>query len=437
MNYGVIADRVARNVGFAPELDDPNDRLAASWLFSFLSDVEKIAVLASERGDGVEGQLEDEIVHRDTFAEVARKYGGLRPTSRAVREITSYLADLKGPASQAVLNVVCECWLEGVFHHLGRWGFADKLFREVEGDETRHVVGAIDGAGGVNPDEILPMVRRIERLLAQVASDPGFAIPLYHFGGIERYSAIGRASVANHRRACGYLGIEAGEQIRDLTAASRAAVLSRRLDPEPLPLTPWEQTRSGLWYETASQIGINYFPLRQLSSWHLEALFVRALAMAFESHPRVRAVFRNGGLYWPKTVKIGIRRKMRGRGIVAVHVDNPHRLETKQVKRLVVRRLRRLRKRPYESLPAVPRELVDLVPPSRTLGTVVWNGRHDGMLGIGPPIEAEGVPVEVSICGYRGAELGWMMRADHRVMDGDDFADLGAFVAKAVREQAA
>ena len=137
----MLADRVSRLAANAPAPRDRWEFIAARRLYSTLSQFEEIAVLAASRGDATSGQLDDEIVHRDLFRQLARDLGGIEPPAAETTALVNELQSLRGPVSLALLNLVAEQWLETVFHFLCA-GWGAELFAEIEADESRHVADA-------------------------------------------------------------------------------------------------------------------------------------------------------------------------------------------------------------------------------------------------------------------------------------------------------
>ena len=184
-----VRRRVRRNLAESPLDLRGADRVAGRWLFSILAALEGIAVEAARRGDGVRGQLVDELSHAATFETIARWLGGPVEPPDEVSELVDYLEGLEGAASLAALNVVAEHWLAGVFRAVSGWGFANRLFELIGSEEERHVAGALQRARPTSA-ESREVVARLEEKLAFVANSPAFLLPLSQFGGASEVARL-------------------------------------------------------------------------------------------------------------------------------------------------------------------------------------------------------------------------------------------------------
>lgn len=413
---------VRRNMALASGLDleGGRERLAARYLFGLLADLEEIAVLAAERGDGIRNQLRDELAHRDTFAAIAEDLGGKPATPPEVVALTDYLQGQQGPASLACLNIVAEHWLGGVFEAVATFGLADALFTVIGQEEARHVQDALKAARP-DPEEAVQIVRDLEFHLAAVATCPAFLLPLATLGGDEAVAAIGLRNVADHWTACAALGVQPGPDIRTIEATCRAALLVSSSKPKRLTLNGWQESRFNLWPDSPAPMVafIDVEPRGPRDSQaELEARLVQAVGAVLARYPELNVTVRAGHLYRPKSVEVGVRRLRSKDEVITVHVRRPHSLNRYEVVELLDRRVNRLRAKPYKGIPYVARELWELLPPSRCAAVVTNTSSLGASFYLAPLSDLEGSPISVTVgaATNNGYRLGIQM--DHRAGDG-------------------
>lgn len=392
MFFPTIGRRVRRNVRLAPLHLQGRDKEAARRLFSFLGTVEEVAVLAAKRGDGVRGQLRDEIVHERSFKAIAEKLGGFEEPAEEIRVLLDGLGTLEGEESLAILNIVCEFWLETVFKHVGRWGLADGLFEIVAREERRHVHRALEEAKP-DPAEVLPILRWVEARLRDLAQSPHFLLPLYHLGGMKRVGEMGREVVRRHRKACAHLGVAPGPWIKEMERASRAAIQYR--EPGPVHENEWEQSKRSFMepdqaYPMISALVLD-FPYDEREA---EFRVARAAANILARNPRLNRTVRHGEVFAPHSVRIGFRRihDDYGRNVTTVYLENPQYLSVRRGLRRLRNKAKKARTRDYEVVPST-KGLEQFLPPGRAAVTISANGVYGLPYGLAPLIPMEGAPI--------------------------------------------
>ncbi len=408
----------------------PLRELALAHLFSCLSYLENLAVLSAERGAGIPGQLEDEIVHRAVFRELAQP---LFPAPLSIRRLTGFLGDLGSEDSRALLNIVSEAWLSTTFSHVRAWGVAPNLLLAIEEDERRHVAGAVDAFPGAPGPHLRPYLRELEALLCWVASDPRFVFPLAFLGGTEAVAALADDVSASHREACAELGLPAGEVMRAFDLCRSLAFSTPRSGPPrrvDLSLLPWRQSALSLQLPPMSCIVRPRVRRSLLDAGGVESALGDAVASAFAQHPEWRRtiVAPRGELWEPQQTVIGFRRTS-GRGpgaaVVTAYVDydGGTRLDSISRRATVARSFP---VRPIEDL----RDVAPLMPPPVCAVTVTDCSRlfpagAEGHARI-PPLEGATWAFTIGPpgrrCGFRRREVPIGIVADHRAHDG---ADLG------------
>ncbi len=391
-----VLERTARNVALGPYHLTGAERDAARRLFSWLADVEEIAVLAAQRGDGIPQQLEDELSHRDGFAQIAARLGGREPMSPETSRLLLYLEGLRGEASLIALNVVAEGWLEEVFDHLAQSDLAPSLFRLVEAEEHRHMEEAYALA---QPDgSCQDLISDLEILLYELVRSPSVLIPMAFLIGARAVAELAISNVKKHLIACRSLGVRPTQRIHDLLVSARAAMLVADLEPLPLQMNGWDITRHRLWKEPAAMMSFEKMPVSRKSSLaDLEAEVVQRVSLALVAHPQLNVVSARGQLFAPRDARIGVRRSADEEGnlIATVYVDNAHKKSLAQVKEEIRRKASRLSRRPYEPVPDVS-GLRHLMPPARCAAVVSQVGGF-GIRGVGPLSHDEGVPISIFI----------------------------------------
>jgi hypothetical protein len=409
VNAADVQKRTVRNAALGPYQLEGSARDAARRLFSWLADVEQIAVLAAERGDGIPQQLEDELSHRDGFALIAERLGGKEPMGRDVALLLAFLQGLRGAESLLALNVVAESWLENVFDHLAQTDLAPSLFRLVEAEEHRHCEEARALA---RPDgSCQELVSSLESLLYEVVRAPGVLVPLSFLIGPVACARMAISNVTRHLEACFSLGVQPSQKIRDLMTVSRAALLVGDREPEPTLMHEWDISRQRLWQEPAPMMAFEKMPApREASLADLEAEVVRRCSLALAAHPQLNRVVAQGQMFRPLDIRVGVRRSwdLEGELITTVYVDNAHLKPATQVKAEIHRKADRYRRRPYEPAPDVS-ALRHLLPPARCPIVISQVGGF-GIRGVGPLTQDEGAPISVFI-GRKEVEAVWSEEA--------------------------
>lgn len=399
----MIEARVERNLAHLPDPSayTSSQRTAARHLFSLLTHLEEIAVIAAERGDGVVGQLEDEHVHRKTFRRAALAFGGLEPASPEARALIDFLQGLHGKVSLALLNLVAENWLENVFEHLVRsGGFAARLFASVEEDEARHVEGAYT-AERPRPGAITATLVRLEGLLFNIATSPHFMLPLIHLYGHDVVAAMGEEALDKHRRACAHLRIAPSAQMRRLATTVRA--LRRHRPPEEVSVNRWRAGTPLVWDKPEAMRTAKRVLMPYSSPTAIEAAVVRAVGAALERHETLRVVSRGGRHYLLGRAIVGVRRAHLAGEIITLFVADPHRKPLRAVQKAIGRKQARARAREYAGVPDLG-SLVEILPPAECSVAVSYTGHMGVELGWGPLSQLEGIPVSI-IVGYPHDEV--------------------------------
>lgn len=434
-----VRELVRRNLQHAPTHLTGDDRIAGRWLFSLLAQMEGIAVEAARRGDGVRGQLRDELSHQQTFAHIAEQLGATEAQrSPEIDELVEYLEGLGGAESLAALNIVAEHWLAGIFERVARWPLASWLFTLIGAEEHRHVAHALKAARP-SSTHAQAVVRVLEERLAQVAHAPGFLLPLAHFGGGEEVAQIGLRNVHDHRTACARLGVVPGPAVRDLETMARGYLAGLPEEPELLRLNRWERSRFDIWTTPAPMVSfVDAWGVFPDSPADLEARVVLAVGKALAAHPELRVTMRGRNLYRPKTVRVGVRRMRTRNELVTLHVREPQRLTRGEVEARLERHAARARSRPYHAVRSVPCELRPLVPPTRT-PVVVTNCSELGCdFALAPLAELEGTPISVAVGkAHLSGRVTLGITQDHRSGDGRALGLLTREIRERLEAQAA
>ena len=396
-----VAERVAGIVASARASGLPmtqkEDVLAARHLFSTLSALERIAVLAAERGDGIPGQLEDEHVHRDGFAALAEMHGGLEEAPLPAQKLIDYLSDLEGEASLAALNVVAESWLETVFHHLGKAGVCDEVFKIVEDDEHRHAHDAL-ALARPDPDEIEPVVRDLEKMLMEISMSGEFMLPMAWFLGPTGVANMGSDIAKSHARACEHLGV--APALRDLAMSCKIARILDRTKPTEVEMNEWERLKLETWHTVAPQYCVVDVETNTANLFKLQAQLVVAAGRVLARYPRLRNVVRRKQLYRTDHPCVGVRELYDPDRVITLFVSRPEKYSVRHVSKMLIKQKRRFLDEPYEPYRgpiSTCAKLVDLMPPNRCSLVISCNASFGGLFGVGPLSEYEGVPASVTI----------------------------------------
>lgn len=419
-----LDERIDRNVQLGPYSLQGKSRKAAQYLFSFLAEVEEIAVLAAKRGDGIRDQLEDEISHRDSFAAIADRLGGRVDVGTETKDLIAFLEALRGAESLALLNVVCESWLEGIFSRLAAAGFCSELFATVEAEECRHALEARN-LERPSPREALPLVRSLEALLAEVATAPCFIVPLQFLIGARETALMGLANIQAHKLACVHLEVPPGERIRDLEKSCRA-VFQSESEPTPIEMNDWEKSKFIMWSGPAPMQIIRIINLETPNPAEQEARVVFELGQILSRNPRLNRTIRDSQIYEPSNIKIGVRRAhdKEGEQITTVYVDNPQRKTLEEIQQEIKRKTLRMQQRVYRPIRDY-RKVLDLLPAPRTSAVVTHVGKLGIEIGWAPFVPDEGATISVCIGKAKprtNVNLGILL--DHRAGDGKEIGAL-------------
>jgi len=411
---------------------DGRDREAFRRLFSLLSDLEEIAVLAAERGAGVEGQLEDELVHKNTFSQLARLCGGTEPVAASVKDLTDWVSGLRGAYSYTILNIVAEHWLETIFHHLTRWNLLGSLFESIEEDEHRHVEGA-KGKGVEEDPTIGAYVQVLEKKLHRIASDPNFLYPMLWISSVDKMTELASDLHNKHKEVCGFLAADHSDYFNEMMLCRAEA--EDDVEPLLLPNTSWRQSAFNI-------------DLQQMGGWmeikwqwskeasEVEARFLRAISRTLADKPELNLTFNHlrKEVYLARDTIVGVRRRDDD-GIYTVHVKNPGD-DLRQVKKHIRINDRRKRLTGFHEIPENISELQQIAPRSRcSTNLTVLLGAGGIDWGFAPLIPYEGNTWSVGVPGEFTMKRNWLGKkefyltvgvlGDHRVTDG---FELGQFM---------
>lgn len=416
-----VAERVEHNLSLCSDEFQGYDKLAARHMFSEFCHLETIAVLAAERGDGIEGQLEDEYVHFETFKRLAERYGGLVAPCQEIVDLIDYLTGLQGEASLAALNVTAESWLETVFHHVGTWGCCDEMMKIIESDEERHAQLAMNLPKP--PVEIIePIMRKLEEHLEKIAVAPAFMLPLIYFAGEERVCKMGASIVRAHEKACRHFGIKPNTRRVRLLVRSQRMWSKRK--PREKPLSSWDVTKMRVYPGQVAPMTGWFEITTSYSGMRLQIAVIGALARILQRHPRLRYVTRQDKLFQTQEVIIGVRAMYDERAVMNVFLPGAESRSDAKILKQFNRRLKKAREFEYHSIPLMPEGLDKLLPPSRVCAAVNYNGVHGGIGGSGPLSEVEGIPILVTLGEVRNRRAVITVLMDHRTHDGQDIGVL-------------
>lgn len=432
-----VEDRVERiltdYIGDDKRIDTRSGQnmLAARHLFSTLSHLEHLAELAAERGDCIEGQLEDERVHRIVFRRLAEIHGGLEPCPAPAQKLIDYISGLEGEMSLATLNLVAESWLDTVFHHLEGCSLARTVFESIEEDEARHTYGALQSARP-DPEQIEPVLRDLEKLLIEISVSGEFMLPMAWFLGPAGVSRMGLDICRAHERACQHLGVS--PDLYDLEVSCRAARFLDRTAPAPWPMNEWERLKFATFDKHAPQLCFVDAETRTENPVRLQAEIIHALGRILAREPELRKVQRAGSLFVTDHPVVGMRALYDDDRVITMFISRPERYNPRKLVGMLNKQLKRFKSKPYEPYDgpiAIAPHLSDLLPPNRCSVVISYNGKHGGLYGYGPLSEHEGIPCSVTIgephwkpitedgksfCFKRVVTL--CVQMDHRVGDG-------------------
>ena len=433
-----IKTRVDRNIDLFGDVRrfKGKDKLAARHLFSSLGHLESIAVIAAKRGDAIEGQYEDELVHMYTFFELADRLGGVVDPSEPVVKLVNYLESLEGEDSLAALNVVAESWLETVFESLADAGIASEMIEVIEEEEHRHCHDALENARP-DPEAFEIVVRDLEQMLLKISYTAEFMLPLVHLMGQENVSNMGIAICDAHERGCKHLGIE--PDLYDMRLASRALRMLQRTAPEPVDMNEWERTKVATWTDPAPQYCYFDLPLKDTNPIKIQAKTIECIGRIMARYPKLKNVVRGDQIYRTDTPLIGLRALYDDERVMTLWVSRAHRKDWKDIVRILNRQKKKIKDEPYEPYHGVislGKDLEELYPPHRSSCVVTYNGDFGGSFGTGPLSGIEGVPMIVTI-GRPQMKPVWdgegfvpklvattCIMCDHRTLDGKDIGKM-------------
>lgn len=429
-----FADQYRRNMAMVGWVEDlsGDDREAARRLFSILSHLEQIAVQAAEKGGGVEGQLDDELAHRETFMVIADRLGGHLPCPGSVQELTDFLVSLTGQASLACLNVVAEAWLETVFEHIAGWGPWQPLMAQIAAEEARHSHEALQAAK-VDPEEALPLVRALEELLWQITVDPAFVWPLAWFGTIHGVAQMGQAALDRHAEACAGLGVDPGAFTSEIARCGAAGLDDQT--PVKLELSPWEE---GVAFPANLQPIGGHYRIRWRGSRRrrdVEAAVVRAVARVLAESPELNRTIvpARRELHRPVRPVVGLRFLHDGiRQVSTVYVPDGHTMDERGTRLALWLEKARTRGLPYRP-PTVDPGLLRIAPANRCAVTItsVLGAAPPGSLGFSSLVPDEGCTWTLCLTSFERRwfrhHLHVFIGADHRAHNG---REVGIFATR-------
>ena len=407
-----IASRIARLVVIAPEPLSEAQAIAARRLYSTLAQLEYIAVLAAERGDCVDGQLEDELVHRGVFIQLAQQLGGVCVVSPETRELVAKLEAMRGPQSLLLLNIVAETWLETVFDELAKPGWGSELFAAVEADEARHVAGAW-AAEIPDAAAMLDDLADIEKALANIGLSTGFILPLRHLRGAGFCGNMGLAAIASHEKVCARLGVAPGRVIGKLKAFSRGI----KMLPAPDVIKPTPGRLSLMRASPVPFVMDSIISVPNRFALPLAAV-VKAASQILQDHPELRRVMRGDVLYQHREASVYVRVKM-PTGIMSVSLRAAWQHTPREIYRQIKKQRARLARRKHYPLPPLG-DMEPLLPPAQAALAVTDISRWGFDNGTTPLVPAEGVPIVITLGIITVDKITVAFSMDHRVFDASD-----------------
>jgi hypothetical protein len=428
--------QIQRNLALADEwlpdfkAGDALRRDAARRLFSVLTHLERIAVLAAERGRGVEGQLDDEIAHERTFRKIAEALGGLEPAPASVARLTDYLSGLSASESTVCLNVVAEAWLENVFRFAVAVGPWKAMIDVIEAEEARHSREALASAR-MRFGEAKTAVARLEEHLWRISTDPAFMWPLAWFAGVPAVAKMGQAAVGAHRRACRVLGVKPGGLIENVALCGREGLGAG--EPKLHAANEWERAalEAGLRPISATLAIRWYHQTRNLAL--VEAEVAKAVGAVLAAYPHLNrtVVDARQEIWLPAHPVVGVRRLYDRRRVMTVYHTNPQSSTSRALAEALGAKAEKMRACPYLPPPSIQPGLARLAPASRCAATItnvvgMYPEGTDGHSSLAPN---EGATWSVCVIGFerRGfrRHLRVFVEADHRAHNG---LELGEFV---------
>lgn len=416
-----LSRRVRANVKkFQLRACNQERRAALRCLCSILACLEEVAISAAVKVHGAPGQLDDEIVHKRTFEEIALSLGGIAETPAAARELVAYVHSLPGRAGAEATNILAEVWVTTLFSHLKSVPELRAVLKTIQRDEDRHIEHAKRFGAIVGFDSV---VWQMESLLQALTATPAFALPLMCLLGLEGAARVGLDLLASHNEILREQGLTAGPDTRAVRRSCRAAIAVARSQPRPVEMSNWDRQRQELHF--LGTMDAECEVRGQLGSRHrVEARVVMAVASAMAKVSAANRTLRAGLLYEPFRVCVGVRRLYRDtKEPVTIQVANAHLRSERQVIREIARRLIRANNERYPSQ-IVPRVLMELAPPSRYAMTLSFTGAHANNprmrrgVGFAPLVDGEGCAGSVTVGSIRRGVMSLGFRMDHRHFDG-------------------
>ena len=415
-------DRIQNLVRLFEVPKDKTIRFAFKYLFSMLSAVEQIAVLAAERGAGVEGQLEDEIVHRDAFKQLAINCGGFEGACEKTQELIDYLENLHGEKSMAALNVVAEGWLGCVFKRVAH--LCPDLFNSVGEDEARHNGYALSYK---IPDshELEPIIKDLEFLLLEVATSPNFILPMIYLVGLKEVGQMGLEIQQSHIKACNHLNVEHSTKQYELTC--RRSIKGSTNLPDLVPMNTWQINKHRIWNSPHEMVIQKEILIDTANELKAQAKIIEALYKVLSIEPRFRNVTRDNKIYRTKRFIIGVRTSWDEEQLTTVYVDAKN--SYKDILKSLITKTKRIRSKPYEEIPDVY-HIKELLLPSQCPVTLSFIGNYGTEWGFTRLSEVEGVATSIFIGSPTDYKYPITLVMDHRVFDGKDIQLFGHLLKK-------
>lgn len=410
-----VTKRVTKLVSLFKVPKHKTKKLAFKYLFSTLSALEEIAVLASERGAGVEGQLEDEYVHRDAFRELAIKCGGFEDACDHTTALIEYLQSLEGENAMAAINVVSEAWLGCVFVALSQ--LSPELFDSIGEDEARHNGYALNYEVP-NSEELEPIMRDLESLMVKIAKSPNFIMPMIYLIGMEAVGRMGIDIVNNHRKACEHLNIV--PQTREFEMFCRRTIMGSKNSPEPIEMNGWEISKQNLWKTPAPLVVQKDIKINISNEIKVQAKIIDGIYKAASVLPKFKNVVRDEQIFRTKKCLVGVRTLWDQDHVITIYCDAKQGYK-KTIKNITTK-TKRIRTRPYEIIPDV-HHIKDLLMPSQIPFVISYIGMHSLPWGYGAIDEMEGITTWIFITGPKDNVYTLMVMSDHRVVDGHDICE--------------
>lgn len=375
--------------------EDPYKRELHWRVLSNLAHLETIAIDAAARGDCIEGQLFDEHFHYETFAACAIKaFGSVNRTDTPTQNLIDYLKSLSGADSIHVLNIVAESWLGVVFGYLAKVpDFIPDVFKAIEEDEHRHSHDARKLNVELS-DDIETVVRNVEKMLFEIANAPHFMLPLVRVLGRLECSYMGHDLAVSHEDACRHLGVT--PRVSRIKALARNGRNLLKNEPQEIEHSPWDNIKSRMWKTANEAKQVAYIDIdipvhTSKSTMNVQARLMRALGRIYTINEELLRVYRNGQIYRPQSVVLGVRITHKDREQVGTIFFNPTKYKDNwRLNKMLARRKRRMNREQYEDIPDMS-DLEKFMYPSYAVATVSSNGAHGGYWGHGPLIDIEGI----------------------------------------------